>query len=84
MRQTIEAIKGREASAEQREASCRHHWIIDSPHSLTSKGYCTLCGEERQFQNYMGDYFWSGGPLPESDVKPFPPIPAPGPEPQTD
>ena len=33
--------------------TCRHHWIIEAPRGTLSTGRCKLCGEERQFQNYV-------------------------------
>jgi len=30
--------------------TCRHHWIIESPHGALSDGRCKICGEERQFR----------------------------------
>lgn len=39
-------------------ASCKHHWIIESPHGALSSGRCKLCGEEREFRNSAQDYIW--------------------------
>lgn len=30
---------------------CVHHWIIEPPSSLYSRGVCRKCGEERMFTN---------------------------------
>ncbi len=38
--------------------SCRHQWLIDSPAGPSSGGVCRLCGEERQFQNYIEGTSW--------------------------
>ena len=38
--------------------SCRHQWLIDSPAGPSSSGVCRLCGEERQFQNYIEGTSW--------------------------
>lgn len=32
---------------------CCHHWIIESPQEVTSKGVCKFCGEEKEFINYL-------------------------------
>lgn len=32
---------------------CAHFWLIEPPTSKTSLGCCRLCGEEREFHNYM-------------------------------
>ena len=37
---------------------CRHHWLIDRPAGPVSKGVCRLCGEERDFQNYVEGSSW--------------------------
>jgi hypothetical protein len=39
-------------------AVCRHHWVIDAPTGPKSQGRCRLCGAEREFQNYAGDFVW--------------------------
>lgn len=41
-------------------SDCRHHWIIESPHGPISKGVCKICGEEKEFQNFMPDMSWDG------------------------
>ena len=33
---------------------CTHHWRIDSPEGPTSRGVCKLCGEEKDFYNWLG------------------------------
>ena len=38
--------------------TCRHQWLIDSPAGPSSKGVCRLCGEERDFQNYIEGSSW--------------------------
>ena len=38
---------------------CRHRWAIDTPSGKFSNGVCTLCGEQRQFQNYIEGSSWS-------------------------
>ena len=45
--------------SETREvAVCQHHWIIDKPAGPVSKGTCRLCGEDRDFQNYIEGSSW--------------------------
>lgn len=34
------------------EPKCAHHWIIEPPTGPTSKGYCKLCGAEKEFDNW--------------------------------
>ena len=38
--------------------TCRHQWIIDSPNGPSSNGVCRLCGEEKEFQNYIEGSAW--------------------------
>jgi hypothetical protein len=49
--------------AEREVPTCRHHWIIESPHGATSLGHCKLCGEEREFRNSAADTLWEGDPM---------------------
>ena len=39
-------------------AECSHHWVIESPNGPTSRGICKYCGAERDFWNYLADFFW--------------------------
>lgn len=45
---------------EKDEVRCRHYWVIESPHGPTSRGVCRLCGEEKEFPNFMPDFSWDG------------------------
>lgn len=38
--------------------TCQHQWIIESPHGPSSTGECRICGEEREFQNYIEGSAW--------------------------
>ena len=38
--------------------TCQHQWLIESPHGPSSTGECRICGEERQFQNYIEGSAW--------------------------
>lgn len=42
----------------RRPRSCRHHWIIESPHGATSRGVCKRCGASRRFPNAAQDALW--------------------------
>lgn len=42
----------------QRSQSCRHHWIIETPHGATSRGSCKRCGASKRFPNAAEDIFW--------------------------
>ena len=37
---------------------CQHHWVIERPAGPVSKGMCRLCGEEREFRNYIEGSAW--------------------------
>lgn len=32
---------------------CRHHWVIQTADGPVSPGVCQLCGEVREFKNYV-------------------------------
>ena len=42
----------------QERPVCQHHWVIDKPAGPVSKGVCRLCGEKREFQNYIEGSSW--------------------------
>jgi len=39
-------------------ASCRHHWVIQTPNGATSGGVCKRCGARRDFPNAAADALW--------------------------
>ena len=42
------------------ESVCQHHWMLESPAGPVSRGVCRVCGEERDFLNYIDGYHaWS-------------------------
>lgn len=52
------AVKERPKKKEEKreEATCQHHWYIETPAGSTSRGICRRCGEEREFRNSTMDY----------------------------
>ena len=38
--------------------SCRHHWMIETPHGKTSRGLCKNCGNTKRFLNAAEDALW--------------------------
>jgi hypothetical protein len=42
----------------RRRAACKHHWIIETPHGATSRGYCKRCGMNKRFPNAAEDSIW--------------------------
>ncbi len=43
---------------EPEKAACRHHWIIETPIGPVSSGVCQVCGEIREFKNYIETAPW--------------------------
>lgn len=42
----------------QDRPTCCHHWIIQPAEGPLSLGVCRVCGENREFRNYLGDSSW--------------------------
>ncbi len=42
-------------SQSQGTVTCQHRWLIEAPSGPMSKGVCSTCGAENEFQNYAGD-----------------------------
>ena len=41
------------------QPECQHHWVIAKPSGPVSRGKCRVCGEEKDFQNFMENAPWS-------------------------
>ena len=39
-------------------AACRHHWVIQPADGPVSNGLCQVCGETREFKNYVESATW--------------------------
>ena len=39
-------------------AICRHHWVIQPADGPVSNGLCQVCGETREFKNYVESATW--------------------------
>ena len=37
---------------------CQHHWLIQAADGPTSPGVCRLCGETKDFKNYVETATW--------------------------
>ncbi len=49
------------------KTECRHHWIIEAPVGPVSRGVCRVCGDVRQFKNYIEAAPWGEeAPVPTS------------------
>jgi hypothetical protein len=57
------AVQEVEQAEEPQAPTCRHHWVIESPHGATSLGRCKLCDEVREFRNSSSDTLWEGDPM---------------------
>lgn len=38
--------------------ACRHHWVIQPAMGPVSEGFCQVCGELREFKNYVESSSW--------------------------
>ena len=43
---------------EQAEPQCCHHWVIQPATGPVSSGVCQVCGEVREFKNYVEASTW--------------------------
>ena len=39
-------------------SECRHHWVIQPADGPVSNGACQICGESREFKNYVESATW--------------------------
>ena len=37
---------------------CRHHWVIQPATGPVSQGMCQICGQAREFKNYVEASTW--------------------------
>ena len=47
---------------------CSHHWLIQAADGPTSNGVCRICGETREFKNYVETATWGDTRLMPSQV----------------
>lgn len=52
-------------------ATCRHHWVIDSPRGPVSEGSCVRCGAHKQFVNSPADFPWEGDGVADLSDNPW-------------
>ena len=57
---TIQTPEVEEISVEtvETEPSCCHHWVIQPADGPISNGSCQVCGETREFKNYVESATW--------------------------
>jgi hypothetical protein len=65
-----------ESPAEKKQETCRHHWVIAAPDGPVSKGKCKICGEVKEFRNYLETSPW-GVDSRTSDAKEALRVPVP-------
>ena len=47
-----------EETAAATVSECRHHWVIQPADGPVSNGACQICGENREFKNYVESATW--------------------------
>ncbi len=47
-----------EETAAATVSDCRHHWVIQPADGPVSNGACQICGETREFKNYVESATW--------------------------
>ena len=57
-RTTIAPIPEVEDNTAATVAECRHHWVIQPADGPVSTGACQICGESREFKNYVESATW--------------------------
>ena len=56
MVQQAEAVPVQEVS--EGSLVCSHHWLIQAADGPTSSGVCRICGETKDFKNYVETATW--------------------------
>lgn len=57
-RTTITPETTEENNDEEVVSTCRHHWVIQPADGPVSNGLCQVCGEIREFKNYVESATW--------------------------
>ena len=57
-RTTIAPEATGENNANRAVSTCRHHWVIQPADGPVSNGLCQVCGETREFKNYVESATW--------------------------
>ena len=57
-RTTIAPTPEIEDNAVASVSECRHHWVIQPADGPVSNGACQICGENREFKNYVESATW--------------------------
>ena len=52
-----------QATTDATAATCTHHWTIQPATGPVSQGVCRLCGEVREFKNYVEAATWGDSRL---------------------
>ena len=57
-----------ENNAAATAAVCRHHWVIQAADGPVSNGSCRICGETREFKNYVESASWGDSRIPNRNA----------------
>ena len=49
------------------DTTCRHHWVIQPADGPVSNGSCQVCGETREFKNYVESATWGDSRITNKD-----------------
>ena len=55
---TIAPTSEVEDNAAETVSECRHHWVIQPADGPASIGACQICGESREFKNFVESATW--------------------------
>lgn len=53
-------MTNQEESSHDSLPDCAHHWVIEPPNGLTSRGTCLKCGAVQDFRNSVPPKGWNG------------------------
>jgi len=59
-----------ESPAAETTTECCHHWVIQPADGPISNGSCQVCGEIREFKNYVESATWGDTRAPGKDATP--------------
>ncbi|MCH8226318.1 MAG: hypothetical protein IIC97_10670 [Chloroflexi bacterium] len=48
--------RSQETQVQETQATCCHHWIIETADGPVSLGYCQFCFETKEFKNSLEDW----------------------------
>ena len=54
----VQQVSRPTADSRHEREGCPHHWLIETPVGPVSKGLCRLCGQRKEFKNYVEASPW--------------------------